>query len=115
MNTENFETIEGLCEALTSSYTAIEECLDELKPRTRHETSVVSCIRNELHNIRDFRYRIYGVCEDSCEDERRENVPAEVSELADMLPNKFSLGEWESLKEHINKWREENGYPQYRE
>ena len=47
MNSENFETIEGLCEALTSSYTAIEECLDELKPRTRRETSVVSCIRKE--------------------------------------------------------------------
>lgn len=113
MNSENFETIEGLCEALTSSYTAIEECLDELKPRTPHETSVVSCIRNELHNIRDFRYRIYGVCEDSYADEQRESVPAEVLELADMLPNKFSLGEWESLKEHVKHWREENGYTQY--
>lgn len=113
MNSENFETIEGLCEALTSSYTAIEECLDELKPRTRHETSVVSGIRNELHNIRDFRYRIYGVCEDSYVDEQRDAVPAEVLELADMLPNKFSLGEWESLKEHVKQWREENGYPQY--
>ena len=113
MNSENFETIEGLCEALTSSYTAIEECLDELKPRTRHETSVVNCIRNELNNIRDCRYRIYGVCEDSYVDEQREAVPAEVLELADMLPNKFSLGEWESLKEYISKWREENGYPQY--
>ena len=113
MNSKNFETIEGLCESLTSSYTAIEECLDELNPRTRHETSVVSCIRNELNNIRDFRYRIYGVCEDSYVDEQRVNVPAEVLELAPMLPNKFSLGEWESLKEHINKWREENGHPQY--
>ena len=37
MNSENFETIEGLCEELTASYTAIEECLDELKPRTRYE------------------------------------------------------------------------------
>lgn len=115
MNTENFETIEGLCEALTSSYTAIEEWLDEIKPRTRHETSVVNCIRNELNNIRDFCCRIYGVCEDSYADEQREAVPAEVSELADMLPNKFSLGEWESLKEQINHWREENGYPHYRE
>lgn len=110
MNSENFETIEGLCEALTSSYTAIEECLDEL-----HETSVVSCIRNELNNIRDFRYQIYGVCEDSYVEEGRDDVPAEVLELAPMLPKKFSLGEWESLKEHINKWREENGYPQYHE
>lgn len=113
MNTENFETIEGLCEELTSSYTAIEECLDELKPRTRNETSVVSCIRNELHNIRDFRYRIYGVCEDSYTDEATIDKNSEVFELVPMLPKKFSLGEWESLKEHINKWREENGYPQY--
>lgn len=115
MNTENFETIEGLCEALTSSYTAIEECLDELKPRTRHETSVVSCIRNELHNIRDFRYRIYGVCEDDYTDEDTIDKDSEALDLVPMLPKKFSLGEWESLKEHINKWREENGYPQYRE
>lgn len=113
MTEKNFETIEGLCEALTSSYTSIEECLDELKPRTRHETSVVSCIRNELHNIRDFRCRIYGVCEDSYVEEGRDNVSAEVLELVPMLPKKFSLGEWESLMEHINKWREENGYQKY--
>lgn len=115
MNIENLETIEGLCEALTSSYTAIEECLDELNPRTRHETSVVNCIRCELHNIRDFRYRIYAECETCYVDEEKVHVPAEVLELAPMLPSKFTVGEWESLKEHIDKWREENGYPQYHE
>lgn len=113
MNSENFETIEGLCEELTASCLAISEWLDSLKPRTRQETSVVSCIRHELSNVGLFKDRIYGVCEDSYVDEQRENVPAEVLELADMLPNKFSLGEWESLKEQINKWREENGYRQY--
>ena len=113
MNSENFETIEGLCEALTYSYTAIEECLDELKPRTRHETSVVNCIRNEIHNIRDFGYRIYGVCEDDCTDEDTIDKDSEALDIVPMLPKKLSLGEWESLKEHINKWREENGYPQH--
>lgn len=115
MNTENFETIEGLCEELTASCLAISEWIDELKPRTRNETSVVSCIRHELSNVELFKDRIYGVCEDSYTDEATIDENSEVFELAEMLPKKFSLGEWESLKEHINKWREENGYPQYRE
>lgn len=112
MNSENFETIEGLCEEITASCSAIEEWLDNLKPRTRNETSAVSCIRHELANVSLFKDRIYGVCEDSYVDEGKDDVPAEVLELAPMLPKKFSLGEWESLKDHINKWKEENGYPQ---
>lgn len=113
MITENFETIEGLCEDISASCGAIEEWLDNIKPRTRNETSAVSCIRHELSNVRLFKDRVYRVCEDDGTDGATLNEDSEVFELSKMLPNKFSLGEWESLKTAINKWREENGYPQY--
>ena len=113
MNTENFESIEALCEDISTSCGAIEGLLDNLKPRTRNETSAVSCIRHELSNVRHFKDSLYGVCEDDGTDGATLNKDSEVFELSKMLPNKFSLGEWESLKTAINKWREENGYPQY--
>lgn len=113
MERENFETIEGLCEDLSASCSAIEEWLDNINPRTRNETSAANCILHEISNVRLFKNRIYSVCDSDDTGEATINEDSELFELYHMLPNRFSLGEWESLKEHINKWREENGYPQY--
>lgn len=111
MKKEDFDSIEGLCEEITASVNAIEEWLDDIKPRSKAQVSAVDNIRKELSNIPYFKDRIYGVCEnDYCESKDTEDL-SQYNEIIAILPSgKLSLGEMLSLKEHVNQWKTENGY-----
>lgn len=40
-----------------------------------------------------------------------EDIELDDSDLGELVPENLSAGEAESLKEAVNKWRTENGYP----
>lgn len=40
-----------------------------------------------------------------------EDIELDDSDLGELVPEDLSAGEAESLKEAVNKWRTENGYP----
>lgn len=112
MERNSFESIEGICEEITASCTAIADWLDQLKPKTKAQVLAVDNIRKELSNIPYFKDRIYGICENDGGDEALESHKvSQYSEVIEMLPSgNLSLGEALSLKEHINQWKAENGY-----
>lgn len=111
MKGKDFESIEGICEEITASVSAIDEWLDQLKPKTKAQVSAVDNIRKELSNIPYFKDRIYGICENDYCDERDAKDLSQYYEIIAILPNgKLSLGEMLSLKEHVNQWKAENGY-----
>lgn len=110
MKEKDFESIEGICEEITASVSAIDEWLDQLKPKTKAQVSAVDNIRKELSNIPYFKDRIYGICENIYCDEPETDL-SQYDEIISILPSgKLSLGEMLSLKEHVNQWKAENGY-----
>lgn len=65
-----------------------------------------------ISNIRGLAADIYTICEDDYCDSCIEGAPDEYDEIIAMLPNtKLSLAEMLSLKETIQRWRDEHGYP----
>lgn len=111
MKEQNFNSIEGLCEEITASVSAINEWLDQLKPKTKAQVLALGNIRKELSNIPYFKDSIYRICEDDyCEEDDSVDI-SQYEEVIEILPSgNLSLGEVESLKEYIKNWKVENGY-----
>lgn len=65
-----------------------------------------------ISDIRALADDIYFVCDDDYYDSGDEDLIAEYDEVVALLPDtKLSLAEMLSLKETIQKWRDEHGYP----
>lgn len=65
-----------------------------------------------VSNIRGFVEDIYTVCEDDYCDSTDETLSPQYDEVVTLFPDaNLSLGELLSLKETIQKWRDEHGYP----
>ena len=50
--------------------------------------------------------------ESEIEDDTSESVPSGLEEIVEMIPTDLSLGEVISLKDTINDWRRNYGYPE---
>ena len=50
--------------------------------------------------------------ETEIEDDTSESVPSGLEEIVEMIPTDLSLGEVISLKDTINDWRRNYGYPE---
>lgn len=65
-----------------------------------------------ISDIRDYASDIYTVCENDYCDSSDDDISPEYEEIIAILPDtKLSLAEILSLKETIQKWRDEHGYP----
>ena len=98
MKKENWDRIETYLEGINMD-------LNDLRDG---EIEVLAAVGN----IRGFAEDIYTVCEDDYCDSCDEEVSPEYDEIIAILPDtKLSLAEMLSLKETIQKWRDEHGYP----
>lgn len=98
MKKENWDRVESYLEGITMD-------LDDLEQGEITKAAAIS-------NIRGLADDIYTVCEDDYCDSSDEELSSEYEEIIAMLPNtKLSLAEMLSLKETIQKWRDEHGYP----
>lgn len=97
MKKENWDRVESYLEDIISD-------LDDLENGNIKQLVAIS-------NIRTLADDLYTVCEDDY-DSSDEELSLEHEEIIAMLPNtKLSLAEMLSLKETIQKWRDEHGYP----
>lgn len=98
MKKENWRRVESYLEGITMD-------LDDLEQGKITKAEAIS-------NIRSFADDIHIVCEDDYCDSSDEELSPEYDEIIAVLPDtKLSLGEILSLKETIQKWRDEHGYP----
>lgn len=98
MKKENWNRIESYIKDITMDLDDLEN--DEIIKATA------------ISNIRDFADDIYTVCEEDYCDSSDEDLSPEYEEIIAILPDtKLSLAEMLSLKETIQKWRDEHGYP----
>ena len=115
MNEKHWSSFEAQYEDLNTSLEAIEEtlgnCCELRLSKSIEETLRAVCC--EVRNAKQSAGAIYSTCaDDHCEDTGVDI--SQYEEVVEMLPTgNMSLGEVESLKEHINKWRAENGYSTY--
>lgn len=113
MEKENWSDVECQTEAIIESLTVIEEAIAEVRGMRvgKRLLQLLINIKNECENIKFSNDRIYTTCEsdycDACSD-----VPSGYDEILGLLPDggKLSLSEMQSLAEHINNWKVENGY-----
>lgn len=98
MKRDNWCKIERYMESLTATVQDLED----------GEMSKAEAISD----IRALADDIYTVCEEDYCDSGDEDLNAEYDEIVALLPDtKLSLAEMLSLKETIQKWRDEHGYP----
>lgn len=98
MKKENWNCIESYIENINTT-------LDDLEQGETKEAVAISAIR-------EYTSDLYTVCENDYCDSCDEKVPPEYDEIIAILPAaKLSLAEMLSLKETIQKWRDEHGYP----
>lgn len=72
-------------------------------------------IQEQLSDIRNAVSAIETSCdciETEIEDDTSESVPSGLEEIVEMIPTDLSLGEVISLKDTINDWRRNYGYPE---
>lgn len=98
MKEENWNRIELYVEGIDTALNGLEQGETE-------EAMAIS-------DIREYMNDIYTVCENDYCDSCDEEVSSEYDEIIAMLPaTRLSLAEMLSLKETIQKWRDEHGYP----
>ena len=98
MKRDNWCKIERYTEGLTATVQDLED--DEISKA------------EAISDIRTLTDDIYTVCEQDYCDSGDEDLNAEYDEIIALLPDtKLSLAEMLSLKETIQKWRDEHGYP----
>jgi hypothetical protein len=98
MKKENWDRVKSYLEGINM----VLNDLEQGEPMTAMAISDIRCFVNDL----------YTVCEDDYCDSSDEELPPEYEEIIAVLPDtKLSLGEMLSLKETIQKWRDEHGYP----
>lgn len=113
MTDENWSSFEAQHEDLNTSLEAIEEtlgtCFEFRLGKRIEETLRAVC--GEIRNAKLYASAIYSTCEnDHCEADDSVDI-SQYEEVIEMLPSgNLSVGEVESLKEHINQWKVENGY-----
>lgn len=114
MKKDNWSDVECQTEAINESVAVIEESVAEIRSLRvgNRLLQLLVNIKNECENIKYGNDRIYTTCEsdycDTCAD-----VPSGYDSIFELLPDgdKLSVNEMQSLMEHINKWRTDNGYP----
>lgn len=62
----------------------------------------LSDLLDEVQSLQSDATELRGLVED---------IELDDSDLGELVPEDLSAGEAESLKEAVNKWRTENGYP----
>ena len=98
MKEENWQRIETYLEGINMD-------LNDLEQGEITKTAAIS-------NIRGFADDIYTVCEDDYCDSTDEALSPQYDEVVALFPDTtLSLGELLSLKETVQKWRDEHGYP----
>lgn len=75
---------------------SIEDKLNDL------DGTCLSDLLDEVQSLQSDATELRGLVED---------IELEDSDLGELIPEDLSAGEVESLKEAVNKWRTENGYP----
>lgn len=75
---------------------SIEDKLNDL------DSTCLSDLLDEVQSLQSDATELLGLVED---------IVLEDSDLGELVPEDLSVGEFESLKEAVNKWRTENGYP----
>lgn len=75
---------------------SIEDHLDDL------DSTSLSDLLDEVQSLQSDATELRGLVDD---------IELEDSDLGELIPEDLSAGEAESLKEAVNKWRTENGYP----
>ena len=113
MEKENWSDVECQTEAISESLTVIEEAVAEASGMRvgKRLFQLLINIKNECENIKCVNNIIYTTCEsDYCND--CSDALSGYDDIFGLLPNgnKLSLSEMQSLVEHINNWKVENGY-----
>lgn len=107
---ELFASIESKTESIGSSVDEIEEIME--KPRfTQRDRQIVIA---ELRNIKLNNERIYGVAEENNADANSANDAldnAVVTDIAQFIPKKLSVQEYDMLLAALDNWRAEIGLP----
>lgn len=75
---------------------SIEDHLNDL------DSTSLSDLLGKVQSLQSDATELRGLVED---------IELEDSDLGELIPEDLSAGEAESLKEAVNKWRTENGYP----
>jgi archaellum component FlaC len=75
---------------------SIEDHLNDL------DSTSLSDLLDEVQSLQSDATELRGLVDD---------IELEDSDLGELIPEDLSAGEAESLKEAVNKWRTENGYP----
>ena len=113
MKKENWSDVECQTEAIGESITVIEDAVAEASDMrvNKRLSKLLSTIKNECEYIKFYTDNIYTTCEsdycNACSD-----TPSGYDDIFGLLPDggKLSLSEMQSLVEHINNWKVENGY-----
>ena len=113
MTHENWSDVESQTEAISESLTVIEEAVAEARGMRvgKRLSQLLINIKNECENIKCNNDSIYAACEsDYCD--AGSDTPSGYADIFGLLPDgdKLSLYEMQSLVEHINNWKVENGY-----
>ena len=93
-------SIKERIEDLASMANDLLDNIEDL-PTTKLD-SLLDKIEGCESTARDLRYDLNSLNDDLNEDS---------TELLDNIPDDLSAGEYDSLKEVLNKWRTDNGYP----
>lgn len=86
------QDLDRICELANS----IEDHLNDL------DSTMLSNLLDEVQSLQSKATELRGLVED---------IELEDSDLGELVPENLSAGEAESLKEAVNKWRTDNGYP----
>lgn len=116
MKKENWSDVECQTEAINESLTVIEEAVAEASVRVgrvgKRLSQLLINIKNECENIKCNNNRIYSTCESDYCNACSDAPSGYYEDIFRLLPDgdKLSLSEMQSLVEHINNWKVENGY-----
>lgn len=83
-----------------TDFTSIRQSVDKI----RDSVESLDCPATEEH-CNDIRSEL-----DDIESELDQFEPEEADEFSELIPTHLSVGEADSLKEVIRKWRTDNGY-----
>lgn len=114
MDEKHFERIGNLIDAFAAETEDVMDMAKRLaEPRVSSEDrkEIATRLKLTAKQIDTIASRIYGVCEDSYATSKP--AVAIDPDIAELVPPaaRLSLGEFVSLKDKLNEWRRENGYP----
>lgn len=94
------------------NWSRVESYLDDIATTLNGLDNSDIEVPEAVSDIRNYAEDIYTICEDDYYNSADEDICAEYDEIIAILPDtKLSLAEILSLKETIQKWRDEHGYP----